>query len=288
MNIKHSFITQNQCYKNSTPMTVRGLILHSIGCPQPSAEVFSKRWNDPTKEVAAHAMVDGNSSDVWQFLPWDIVGWHAGGTANKSYIGVEMGEPAAIKYTSGANFTISEADKPAAREMVTRTYEAAAELFAYLCEIFAIEPRAAGSILSHSEAHARGKASNHADPEHIWRQLELSHTMGTFRARVAEILDVLDNLPRRWYEVQRGDTLYKIAGGYGVPVSDLANFNGLLDSNVIKICDKIAIPTRPHVVRRGDTLTKIARQYKTTVDDIAARNKINNPNIIYVGQILGV
>ena len=90
MKIIESMLTENSCYKLSRKMQVKGLMLHSIGCPQPRAEVFARGWNDPAKEVAVHGFIDGLTGDVWQFLPWDICGWHAGGAANLTHIGVEI------------------------------------------------------------------------------------------------------------------------------------------------------------------------------------------------------
>ena len=86
-------------------------------------------------------------------------------------IGVEMCEPACIKYTSGANFIC--ADTAAAKAVAKRTYEAAVELFAMLCKIFHLDPLADGVIISHREGHSRGVASNHGDPEHLWNQLHM-------------------------------------------------------------------------------------------------------------------
>lgn len=53
------------------------------------------------------------------------------------------------------------------------------ELFAYLCEKYSLDPLKDGVILSHSEAHRRGIASNHGDVEHLWSRFGLS--MGGFR-----------------------------------------------------------------------------------------------------------
>ena len=41
-----------------------------------------------------------------------------------------------------------------------------------------------GVILSHAEGNARGIATNHGDPEHLWRGLALPYTMNTFRKAV--------------------------------------------------------------------------------------------------------
>lgn len=90
----------------------------------------------------------------------------------------------AHKYTSGAAFTCS--DVATAKACATRTYEAAVELFAMLCQKYNLNPLADGVIISHKEGHTRGVASNHGDPDHLWRQLGMSYTMDTFRKAVKD------------------------------------------------------------------------------------------------------
>lgn len=65
-----------------------------------------------------------------------------------------------------------------------RTYEAAVELFAMLCKKFGLDPLADGVVISHREGHARGIATNHGDPEHLWKGLGLPYTMDGFRKAV--------------------------------------------------------------------------------------------------------
>ena len=188
MNLIQSILTQNPCYTAGRKITVKGLMLHSVGCPQPSAAVFVKNWNNANYTSACvHGFIDGNTGDVHQCLPWNHRGWHCGtGTsgqsANNTHIGVEMCEPACIKYTGGANFTCS--DPATAKAAATRTYNAAVELFAMLCKQFNLDPLADGVIISHREGATRGIASGHADPEHLWNQLGMGYTMNTFKAAV--------------------------------------------------------------------------------------------------------
>lgn len=183
MNLIQSILTQNPCYKAGRKITVKGLMLHSVGCPQPSAAVFVRNWNKASYDRACvHAFIDGNTGDVYQCLPWNHRGWHGGGSSNNTHIGVEMCEPACIKYTGGATFTCS--DPAAAKAAVARTYNAAVELFAMLCKQFGLDPLKDGVIVSHREGHSRGIASNHGDPEHLWNQLGTGYTMNGFRAAV--------------------------------------------------------------------------------------------------------
>ncbi len=187
MKLVESILTKNPCYTAGRKITVKGLMLHSVGCPQPSASVFVKNWNSASYSSACvHGFIDGNDGTVYQTLPWDHRGWHCGsgskGSGNNTHIGVEMCEPACIKYTGGANFTCS--DTATAKAVAQRTYQAAVELFAMLCEKYGLDPLADGVVISHKEGCARGIASNHGDPEHLWTQLGLPYTMSTFRAAV--------------------------------------------------------------------------------------------------------
>ena len=186
MNIVESIMTKNPCYSKGRKLDngVQGLMLHSVGCSQPKASAFINNWNSPSYDRACvHGFIDANDGTIYQTLPWDWRGWHAGGAANNTHIGVEMCEPNCIKYTRGTTFTCSDTTK--AKEMVKRTYEAAVELFAMLCKQFSLDPLKDGVIISHAEGHKRGVASNHNDPDHLWSQLEMGYTMDTFRKDVA-------------------------------------------------------------------------------------------------------
>lgn len=187
MKLIQSIMTLNPCYTAGRKIAVKGLMLHSVGCPQPSAQVFIRLWNRADyKNACVHGFVDANTGDVYQTLPWDHRGWHCAsgknGSGNNTHIGVEMCEPSCIKYTGGATFTCS--DPAAAKAAVARTYAAAVELFAMLCVKYNLNPLADGVIISHAEGYRRGIASNHGDPEHLWNQLGTGYTMDTFRAAV--------------------------------------------------------------------------------------------------------
>ena len=186
MKIVEHFLTRNRCYQAAKQNTKGGLMLHSVGCPQPFAQAFVDSWNGADKSVCVHAFIDANTGDVYQTLPWEYRGWHCGsgpnGSGNNTHIGVEMCEPACIRYTGGARFTCSNVEE--ARAAVRRTYESAVQLFAELCERFRLDPLADGVILSHEEGHKRGIANNHGDPVHLWNQLNMGYTMDGFRKAV--------------------------------------------------------------------------------------------------------
>lgn len=196
MKITKQYLTKNPCYKAGRTIAVKGLMLHSIGCPQPSAMKLITSWNTSSTKVCVHGFIDANTGDVYQTLPWKHRGWHCGSIANDTHIGIEMCEPDCIKYISGANFTCSDVVK--ARAMVERTYKSAVELFAYLCNKYDLNPLSNGVIMAHSEGYARGVASNHADPEHLWKGLKMPYTMDGFRR------DVMSAMNPTIYRVQVG------------------------------------------------------------------------------------
>lgn len=188
MNLIESIVKNNPCYKAGKKITVKGLMLHSVGCPQPSASVFVKTFDKANYNSACvHGFIDANTGDVYQTLPWNHRGWHGGGSCNNTHIGIEMCEPNCIKYTGGSTFTCSDVTK--ARAMVKRTYESAVELFAYLCRVYKLNPLASGVIVSHKEGYARGIATNHGDPEHLWSQLGTGYTMDGFRKDVKKAME---------------------------------------------------------------------------------------------------
>ena len=185
MNLIQNYLTQSGCYKAGKHITVKGLMIHSVGCPQPKADVFMKNWNRADANACVHAIVEPDG-DVYQLLPWDFRGWHCGGSANNTHIGVEMTEPATIRYAGGASWA-ETGNGENTKNHVLATYRYAVELFAYLCRQFGLDPLADGVIISHSEGCKRGIASNHGDVEHLWSKFGLS--MGQFRKDIGAAME---------------------------------------------------------------------------------------------------
>lgn len=233
MKLVESLLTKNPCYTAGRKITVKGLMLHSVGCPQPKASVFINSWNSPSYDNACvHGFIDGNDGTVYQTLPWNHRGWHCGsgskGSGNNTHIGVEMCEPACIKYTGGATFTCS--DLATARKVAERTYNAAVELFAMLCKQYGLNPLSDGVVISHKEGHSRGIASNHGDPEHLWTQLGMGYTMNTFRQAVKAKMDGGSS------GGTSGGTLYRVRKSWGDAASQLGAFSVL--DNAKALADK--------------------------------------------------
>ena len=201
MQIIPYYSVNNPCYQNNvgkadsryTTFQTRGpkgLMLHSVGHNQPSAKVFADRWNRSGIEIAVHAVLQADGT-VYQCLPWNYRGWHAGGNANNTHVGVEMTEPSQIKYTGGSTFTVL--DKTAALAQAKGTYQTAVQLFAQLCKEYNLDPLAQGVIISHHEGYLQGIATDHGDPEHLWKGLGLSYTMDGFRKDVKAVMSATNS-----------------------------------------------------------------------------------------------
>ena len=213
MKIVQSFLTNNPCYKAGRKIAVKGLMLHSVGCAQPSAQVFINTFNKSSYSAACvHAFIDGNTGTVYQTLPLNHRGWHGGrgtkGCCNDTHIGVEMCEPKEISYTTGGRFTCS--DTVSAKACVKRTYDSAVELFAYLCKQYGLNPLT--DICSHKEGCAKGIATNHGDPEHLWVGLGTGFTMDGFRKDVKNMMNGIENIEEDLTMNQYNELKQEIAG----------------------------------------------------------------------------
>lgn len=175
INIIKALATNNKCYQIGVPLTPQGIMLHSVGCPQSSASVFARNFNQYQPggaSVCVHAFVQDDGT-VYQLLPWDMAAWHCGGSANSTHIGIEMTEPSA---------TMSYAESA---KQIAGTYRTSVELFAALCKQYGLNPLDDGVVIGHAEGHRRGVASNHADPEYLWNVYGMGYTMDGFRRDVA-------------------------------------------------------------------------------------------------------
>lgn len=182
MELVQAILDKNPYYTQGKKIKPRGIMLRSAGCAQPSAKVFINNWNRSTYDrTCVHAFIDSNDGVVYQTLPWDYKGHYASELADSSYIGINLCEPAQIKYSSGSNFTVSDANYNGAYRGVKRTYDSAVELFAMLCTKFDFDPTV--DIYSYIDSVPNTTAPQ-LDPEHLWFGLKMKYTMTMFREDV--------------------------------------------------------------------------------------------------------
>lgn len=190
MNLHKLLLTNNPCYKAGKKLNVKGIMVHSTGANNPNLKryvgpddgllgknQYGNHWNNSKLRKCAHAFIgklaDGTIA-TYQTLPWNMRGWHGAsgpkGSVNNTHIGFEICE-----------------GRLTDEEYFNKVYKEAAELCAYLCKEFKLNPLADGVLICHSEGYARGIASNHADVMHWFPKH--GKNMDTFRAYVNELLE---------------------------------------------------------------------------------------------------
>ena len=89
--------------------------------------------------------------------------------------------------------------------------------------------------------------------------------------------------------VQPGDTLYRLARQYGVPMDRLLHDNQLPDPSQLVVGQTIVIryPTLTYTVKEGDTLWSIAQAHASTVRALLRNNpNLQGKDLLYPGQVL--
>ena len=208
MEILETICTGNRRYRAAEPLTPRGVVLHSIGTPQPSARVLQAYWNRDAGPYVTHYVLDDR--EILHCMPDHYKCWHVGSPGNGKWLGVELCEPAEITYTTGASFTIG--DLEAARRHALGSYKNAVFLLAKLCRDHGWDPFTA--ILTHREV-TRQRLSNtdHVDPEHLWNGLGLGLSLLQLRRDVAAAMDIAQPAPLYRIRKSRDDAASQL-GAY--------------------------------------------------------------------------
>ena len=99
----------------------------------------------------------------------------------------------------------------------------------------------------------------------------------------------------RVHVVQRGENLFRIALAYDLFAEDIAEANGISDSDSIAVGQRLIIPLTvtaqqrlTHVISAGESLASIAAAYGMPVSDLLSLNSLNPADPIYVGQELTI
>ena len=180
MEIKQCFLTKNRCYQAGKKITPKGIMVHSTGANNPNLKRYvqpddgllgdnknNNDWNNSSVSTCVHAFIglDKNGDvQIYQTLPWDYRGWHAGGDANNTHISFEICE-----------------DGLTNKDYFDKVFNAAVELCVYLCKKYNLD---ASTVICHSEGYKKGIASNHADVMHWFPKHGKS--MYSFRKAVKE------------------------------------------------------------------------------------------------------
>lgn len=95
------------------------------------------------------------------------------------------------------------------------------------------------------------------------------------------------------YLVKKGDTLYKIANGFGITLNALYLANPQIERDEYIYPGQILnIPEgviNEYVIQFGDTLYYIAEKFEITVNQLVEANpQIQNPSMIFPGQVINI
>ncbi|MEA4964800.1 MAG: N-acetylmuramoyl-L-alanine amidase [Oscillospiraceae bacterium] len=223
--VAESLCTGNSRYKAAEPLSPEGVVLHSIGCPQPNASVLQDYWDRDASPYVVHYIADDHQ--ILHCMPDYYKYWHVGSPGNGLYLGIEMGEPSQIKYTSGATFTIS--DVAAAQAYAEATYCNAVWLIAHLCTEHGWDPYKA--VWTHGEI-TRQHMSNtdHVDPEHLWNGLGMGYSLLQLRRDVASNMAVMSGSSSTTAPAASSDApaqLYRIRKAWEDAASQIGAFANL-------------------------------------------------------------
>lgn len=93
------------------------------------------------------------------------------------------------------------------------------------------------------------------------------------------------------YTVNSGDTIYKIAREYGVPLDELLRVNGLKRDDIIPVGAAVAVPTKTgaYRVQSGDSLYTISKKSGVDINTLIKLNpRLKPPYNIYPGEYISL
>lgn len=88
------------------------------------------------------------------------------------------------------------------------------------------------------------------------------------------------------YQVQPGDTLYRIAERFSVSVDLLAALNEIKYPNMLVVAQLLYVAAFVYEVEQGDSLQRIARRFGTTISELIRANSNRpglSPDVLYPG-----
>lgn len=168
--ITKNFISMNRSGK---ALTAIGTVVHETATPGASDEDEFRYFNSGAggRSASAHAFVDYDS--ITQIIPWNEQAWHAGRTANRSYIGIEL-----CNYNDSSKFE--------------EIWKRGVWLFAWLhVNVINVTTINKITLMSHAEVSQKWGETDHSDP--VVYFAKFGRTVDMFRAEVQSEIDRMLN-----------------------------------------------------------------------------------------------
>jgi N-acetylmuramoyl-L-alanine amidase CwlA len=164
--INQKFIGQNRSYR---ALQSKGVVLHETANPGATDENHFNYFNNAYRGASAHVFVDWDS--ITQLVPWNERAWHAGPTANRQFLSLEMCRP---QQYDPDRFTL----------VWNASVWCVAYMLKNICGITEVNEE---TLLSHAEVSNRWGETDHQDP--ISYLAEYGKTMDDFRAAVQDVIN---------------------------------------------------------------------------------------------------
>ncbi len=93
------------------------------------------------------------------------------------------------------------------------------------------------------------------------------------------------------YIVEKGDTLWKIAKTFNIPLSTLLAYNNLTEKSILKVGMKLKIPSSSSIkytIKNGDSLWKISKKFNVSLSALLSVNHLSENAVIRPGDTLTI
>ena len=227
--VETRYATKCGAYTSNKKITPIGCVNHSLGVAQPSVDRIFEGMNNPSSGWGVHAILgdfDKGEGRILITLPWTTRPWGCGsgskGSYNATHIQWEICEPAGHKYNGG---TMIGYDAKKNEAYFNRMWKLLVAWNVYCAIKF---DYSVDSICCHSEAHAKGYASNHADVMHWFPKHGKS--MDMLRAEVSAILKGSTEPAKLQAKDLKGMTEADVVMRVGPLFTDNQNESGILAS----------------------------------------------------------
>lgn len=233
------YATSNGAYQSGRKINPLGSVNHSVGCAQPSADVFFNLMNKSSAGWGVNAILgDFHKGDgrILVVLPLDVRPWGCGsgknGSWNNTKVQWEVCEPAGHTYAGG---TMIGYDVTKNQTYFDRMWKMLVSWNVYMVVKFGYS---IDGISDHAESYNAGYGSNHADmgqwlPKHgksmdALRQ-EVQAILNNTEMEDDEDMDVV-RFEELWHEMRKG-LQDNDCSAYSAEARQWAVANGLITGN---------------------------------------------------------